>query len=40
MTTFNNLTFNHLNRFQVGKIGEYWAKIWMTLAGQQRRAEK
>ena len=33
MTTFNNFTFNHLTHLQVGKIGEYWAKIWITLAG-------
>lgn len=33
MTTFDNFTYDHLNHFQVGKIGEYWAKIWMTLAG-------
>jgi len=33
MTTFDDFTFDHLNHLQVGKIGEYWAKIWMTLAG-------
>jgi len=33
MTTFGDFTFDHLNHLQVGKIGEYWAKIWMTLAG-------
>jgi hypothetical protein len=33
MTTFDSFTFEHLNGLQVGKIGEYWAKIWMTLAG-------
>lgn len=33
MTKFDDFTFGHLNKLQVGKIGEYWAKIWMTLAG-------
>lgn len=33
MTTFDNFKFDELNSFQVGKIGEYWAKIWLTLAG-------
>ena len=33
MTTFGDFTFDHLNHLQVGKIGEYWAKIWMTFAG-------
>lgn len=33
MTKFDDFTFEHLNRLQVGKIGEYWAKIWMTFAG-------
>ena len=32
-TTFDNFTFEHFNKLQIGKIGEYWAKIWMTLAG-------
>ncbi len=32
-TTFDNFTFEHFNHLQVGKIGEYWAKIWLTLAG-------
>ena len=30
---FKAITFDHLNHLQVGKIGEYWAKIWLTLAG-------
>lgn len=33
MTKFDDFTFEHLNKLQVGKIGEYWAKIWMTFAG-------
>ena len=33
MTMFKAITFDHLNHLQVGKIGEYWAKIWLTLAG-------
>lgn len=33
MTTFNDFAFDHLTHFQVGKIGEYWAKLWMTIAG-------
>lgn len=33
MTTFDNFTYDKLNHLQVGRIGEYWAKIWLTLAG-------
>ena len=33
MTKFDDFTFEHLSGLQVGKIGEYWAKIWMTFAG-------
>jgi len=25
--------YNHLNHFQIGKLGEYWAKIHLTLLG-------
>ena len=32
MTTFDDFTFEHFNHLQVGRIGEYWAKIWLTLA--------
>jgi hypothetical protein len=24
---------NHLNHLQIGRIGEYWVKIWLTLFG-------
>lgn len=25
--------YNHLNHLQIGRIGEYWVKIWLTLMG-------
>ena len=33
MQNFENFTFDHLNNLQIGRIGEYWAKIWLTLGG-------
>jgi len=33
MTNFENISYEHLNHLQVGKIGEYWAKIFLTLKG-------
>jgi hypothetical protein len=30
---FENFEFDHLNILQVGRIGEYWVKIWLTLSG-------
>ena len=31
--TFENFTYDHLNHLQIGRIGEYWVKIWLTLSG-------
>ena len=28
---FDNFTYNHLTHLQIGRIGEYWVKIWLTL---------
>ena len=30
---FNNFSYNHLNHLQIGRIGEYWAKLCFTLNG-------
>lgn len=30
---FDNFTFDHLHHLQVGRIGEYWVKMLLTLAG-------
>lgn len=29
---FKNFEYSNLNRFQVGKFGEYWVKMWLSLA--------
>ena len=31
--SFDNFTFNTLTHLQIGRIGEYWVKIWLTLSG-------
>jgi hypothetical protein len=31
--SFDNFTFDHLSHLQIGRIGEYWVKIWLTLLG-------
>ncbi len=31
MSTFTQFKYEGLNHLQVGRIGEYWAKIWLTL---------
>jgi hypothetical protein len=31
--SFENFTFDHLSHLQIGRIGEYWVKIWLTLFG-------
>jgi len=31
--TFDNFSYQHLNHLQIGRIGEYWVKIWLTLSG-------
>lgn len=30
---FEELDFTTLSHLQVGRIGEYWVKIWLTMAG-------
>ncbi len=30
---FDNYTYDHLRPLQVGRIGEYWVKIWFILLG-------
>jgi len=31
--SFDNFNYNHLTHLQIGRIGEYWVKIWLTLIG-------
>ncbi len=31
--SFDNFTFDNLSHLQIGRIGEYWVKIWLTLSG-------
>ena len=31
--TLENFSYNHLNHLQVGRIGEYWVKLCLTLLG-------
>jgi len=31
--SFDNFKFDHLSHLQIGRIGEYWVKIWLTLSG-------
>ena len=33
MQSFDNFTFDNLTHLQIGRIGEYWVKIWLTLSG-------
>lgn len=33
MQDFEKFSFDHLDNLQIGRIGEYWAKIWLTLGG-------
>ena len=30
---FDNFRFDDLNHLQIGRIDEYWVKIWLTLSG-------
>jgi len=30
---FKNFNYDHLSHLQIGQIGEYWVKIWLTLLG-------
>lgn len=30
--SFDNFKFDDLNHLQIGRIGEYWVKIWLTLS--------
>jgi hypothetical protein len=30
---FKQFNFEHLNHLQIGKVGEYWVKLFLTLAG-------
>ena len=30
---FKNFSYDHLSHLQIGQIGEYWVKIWLTLLG-------
>ncbi|RTQ48913.1 DUF4365 domain-containing protein [Hymenobacter gummosus] len=30
---FANFSYEHLSHLSVGRIGEYWTKLWLTLAG-------
>ena len=30
--SFDNFKFDNLNHLQIGRIGEYWVKIWLTLS--------
>ncbi|SCX99528.1 hypothetical protein [Flavobacterium caeni] len=30
---FESYKYDHLTHLQVGKIGEYWTKMWLTFAG-------
>ena len=29
----DQFNYSHLNHLQIGRIGEYWVKIWLTLLG-------
>jgi hypothetical protein len=29
--SFDNFKYDHLSHLQIGRIGEYWVKIWLTL---------
>lgn len=40
MAKFDNFTFEHLSKLQVGKIREYWAKIWMFIPKVWKLEEK
>lgn len=31
--TFDSFKYDELTHLQVGRIGEYWVKIWLTLSG-------
>ncbi len=31
--SFDNFKFDDLTHLQIGRIGEYWVKIWLTLSG-------
>ena len=30
---FSDLAFDNLNHLQIGRIGEYWTKLWLTFKG-------
>ena len=30
---FENIVYDKLNHLQIGRFGEYWVKMWLTLAG-------
>ena len=30
---FEKYTYDHLTHLQIGKIGEFWTKMWLTFAG-------